>query len=1086
MLNIIDNINIRMRIKITLALTCLINLWSFTQPFTYNRIPSSWRFSSNSIPDPNHIICFKNGGFFLALDKENTFAVVQIASDGSYPVIRSPGNSKYHPDNSPRNDCTSGFEIEGTNYFLLGTSVSGRGISKIDTTSRPGYIFTNFGSSENNEKTNVILEVSDQLFVSGKEILFRDKSNGVILSPRVGLFASLLAKGLPSDPLNSFFYFDPNAKRVKMVGSLTKDSLTPTIYHSLTPLDDQIVTGLGYLGRHNLLLAYYNYRCVGIDLVSGEIVWSTVGMGSRYRFSNAVMDVVGKYDLFVLADTGNNEQMSIFQQNTTLTAPSIISAYDIHDDIISISSSKDGGIILVMNDERALSYERQGSCSSLCLSCNFNDDNDCLSCNEGYYLFDESTPKQCIQCDSFCRICQGPTSCSECSDGYQWEDLSSRCELISQPPPVQESSPSSSSPLQSCESEDMVFVETENSCVDCFEERSYTTHELCSIQNSTIYLYWNISQAFFGRRLDLLEVTVKLSDDYTNSSIKDALKHIPLSYYLADSMRLSFSISGRRITVEIHSNNSFLLKLNRKVEPDEKNLILTSSNLGLKSRSILLETVNGTRFVLLGKSETAPLPVVLSRNDQLDPKLIKYGQYVAYASKISLGAAAVFGILGSSCSLNFGPAFIKLFQIIEILGKFYFLPVKFSPIMDFFLEQVYSLTDFISADKNLIIGPQNFLANPYFNKFTTLNHDRFSLRMMPLQVLLYFSLCFVFFFLGFFKGVKVVDRILKAVGSIKNMIFHMSYVDFMFQSSFALTGIWVGVKNMRFAILLNYIISFYLLYECSILVANLVRMSFLNFGPNHHAVSFEDSLLNDGLKKNGKTQRKRVRFMNALSFFKIMLHQVILTTNQNEPVFCVLACLLLEVSFMTYFCYCWFEYEPFESFYILLEKFSFELCTTNFTISILLKITGAYHVYIDYLTIYLALLCILVQVWSALRSACITLISSFSKKQVGGKKPKTISRIHPQSAKINKQVSSQTNQRIGKRIKIVQYTANSKKILIATQTTVRKGSEDTNSLIPTEREASKKTFQKKSSSTRPWTSTFYPSKVPAPLRSNLA
>ena len=64
-------------------------------------------------------------------------------------------------------------------------------------------------------------------------------------------------------------------------------------------------------------------------------------------------------------------------------------------------------------------------------------------------------------------------------------------------------------------------------------------------------------------------------------------------------------------------------------------------------------------------------------------------------SKGPTAAAAASVAATSVFSINLGPAFIKFFQIVEILGKLYFTPIEYSNLLDYFLSTIFGFSDLI-------------------------------------------------------------------------------------------------------------------------------------------------------------------------------------------------------------------------------------------------------------------------------------------------------------------------------------------------------------------------------------------------------
>ena len=68
--------------------------------------------------------------------------------------------------------------------------------------------------------------------------------------------------------------------------------------------------------------------------------------------------------------------------------------------------------------------------------------------------------------------------------------------------------------------------------------------------------------------------------------------------------------------------------------------------------------------------------------------------------------------------MNFGSAMIKMFQIIEILGKLLYLPVYFQGLLLNVLYSVEQLSSLVSLPSDLIFANDRAQKNRYWTKFT--------------------------------------------------------------------------------------------------------------------------------------------------------------------------------------------------------------------------------------------------------------------------------------------------------------------------------------------------------------------------------
>lgn len=84
------------------------------------------------------------------------------------------------------------------------------------------------------------------------------------------------------------------------------------------------------------------------------------------------------------------------------------------------------------------------------------------------------------------------------------------------------------------------------------------------------------------------------------------------------------------------------------------------------------------------------------------------------------GVSAVSGV-SSVCSvamMNLGSALIKMFQIIEVLGKLLYLPIYFQGILLQVLYAVEQLSSLVTLPPNLILKSQDPNKSKYQMKFT--------------------------------------------------------------------------------------------------------------------------------------------------------------------------------------------------------------------------------------------------------------------------------------------------------------------------------------------------------------------------------
>lgn len=102
-------------------------------------------------------------------------------------------------------------------------------------------------------------------------------------------------------------------------------------------------------------------------------------------------------------------------------------------------------------------------------------------------------------------------------------------------------------------------------------------------------------------------------------------------------------------------------------------------------------------------------------------------------------AVAAFGGVGGACSvgfLNFGAAMIKMFQIIEIIGKFLYLPIWYKGLLLEVLFSVAQLGDLVEIGPDSIVSSSESYSGRkerYWTKFTVYKEYNNVLQSVPMS-----------------------------------------------------------------------------------------------------------------------------------------------------------------------------------------------------------------------------------------------------------------------------------------------------------------------------------------------------------------
>ena len=357
----------------------------------------------------------------------------------------------------------------------------------------------------------------------------------------------------------------------------------------------------------------------------------------------------------------------------------------------------------------------------------------------------------------------------------------------------------------------------------------------------------------------------------------------------------------------------------------------------------------------------------------LSPLFIQAGQTVGNATKLTLAAGAGSVLVTTALSMNIGPGFIKLFQIIEIMGKLYFIPVYFTPTLDYFLSQIFQMSDLISTSPNTLISEQARDPNGQYGKLTSSGQPKNVLRAIPLFVPVYAVLCLICALATFFQPITKKSKILTVVYKfllfLKAFVFEMNFVDFIFYGTYCLLGLWETGSYDHFWLIASKLISVWLIYEGVMYLLSIMSVVFRYKPPinDYEAIKEINELILGGL--NPKYHSHTIaKLYNSSFYLTLFSFQVLLPSTQHSDAGVILMMIITTVNF-TLFCYLLFVKNCFDSWSLILKTMCYEMCLLCLFLSIFTRWMGFHHIYIDYLTIGLTLLCILSQGLFVIQSA---------------------------------------------------------------------------------------------------------------------
>ena len=173
-------------------------------------------------------------------------------------------------------------------------------------------------------------------------------------------------------------------------------------------------------------------------------------------------------------------------------------------------------------------------------------------------------------------------------------------------------------------------------------------------------------------------------------------------------------LNGTNIGITLDTSNSAIS--NVVFSDGGKTAVLITKSVSLTSPDVFLDsnnTTNSTNQTSNTNSTSIAQATVVSKNkdpvistddDPVPNTMVSSAEAIQSLSRGPSAAAAASVIATSTFSINLGPAFIKFFQIVEILGKLYFTPIEYSNLLDFFLSTIYGFSDLIQTPVGFILG----------------------------------------------------------------------------------------------------------------------------------------------------------------------------------------------------------------------------------------------------------------------------------------------------------------------------------------------------------------------------------------------
>ena len=452
-------------------------------------------------------------------------------------------------------------------------------------------------------------------------------------------------------------------------------------------------------------------------------------------------------------------------------------------------------------------------CDQSCSTCSGVTDADCKSCKPGFYLEKQISGSYCSVCHPLCIECEAAdfVSCTKCktSKGFILQDGS--CVL----PPTH--------PLFDCEPLRGLINISTMTCVACMQLTEFYSNSACqTARTDIVYVDYEVS----------LNITVPESNDILPEFIlglkiidpQDILKRYAPIDIMGDPQNQKTGrfelLTSPRLNAKVDKSNETAIWLRVLDLGSEIEFYVNSTTQDDVERNSVY--INKThRLVLLAKSQVLRLNLEESLRIQSDHDWLftrKIDKYLRGA--ISFAIPAVF--IGNLISLDFNSGLIKLFQLMEIIGKFYFAPIQYCVHMHKFLYFVWSLSDFLKLNLESILPPPYFFTTKYYDKLSRNQITKRVLKEDGNSVLIFIFICIAY----------LADRILsickpklqKKLTPYRDIAFthilELNFVDALFYTSFALTSDYDTSHNPELSkyiankLVAVTIFMFYVTYAC--------------------------------------------------------------------------------------------------------------------------------------------------------------------------------------------------------------------------------------------------------------------------------
>jgi len=970
---------------------------------------------------------------FLVLNKDNLYAIFDTKNYLLSTVTMGPTNLYGFPGEQnllPQ----SAFAVPFTGYFLISSSVVGRGITRLDVNS--GSFLSVFGGCDADEVISLLEPLDNNYFVSGKRLSLRSVSSGSRLGylQAQDIYAFTLFKRITATQVVAHNSYELTTSLYDVQAGGPQYLVLQSTIGQFTNIG---VRSIAVLSSINIVvICIQTNTCDGVDLSSRTTKWTFSYTALSITDPNLIATHAAN-DFLVYS---NKELEKIYHMSGATnpsvgvaTAPTNGAEFLLNGEIVSADLfPNDSYAVFLTPTMLRLLWRKDTICHSSCATCSAPGASMCTSCGTKYdpSWSSGSGPGTCIpqSCHFKCATCfgSGASKCTSCPAGSAL--VSNHCnpylasQIVITPSPIS----------QACFKAFKVFDTSSNSCIDCSTKTAFSAKKtLCTTGNQVRYLDWKATLEIDSGnhpiiRLEILDPSVQFSN--TNFSI--------LPKTLSD--RFSITTNDLQVNPEIRSSNDLIVFTGIDTTNYYKNNVVEYTITSIPTIASQVVFSNSWQaMVLVQKTEVlrsliipqngepqppspvgqSPLPDSASTNSsdspptqQVSPTIYKVGTAAAKVTQVFLQVSGGLALGSSLCSLNIGPAFIKLFQIIEVMGKLYFFPVQYSPLLEFVLAKMFSLSDLLNLDKNTLLKENSSYPNKSNGKITKAHEPRHILRSIGGEVLIYLFIATVYCIICLALPVKK-NQWQKAVKEVVwfwvMFCLEMSIVDFSFNASYSLGGYWSFSLLTDPWFLVNKVISILILSHSTYESLSLWTTAFdyHNIEPqkpsSHHHTSPKDSItlsyIKEGLEPSSLSSLP-TRLINPQFHSRLILSQIVLATLQYSPVLCIVVMTLLVLLPSCHLIYSMCTHWPFPGSILAVQRLSFEAALLCHAVVAVMNYCSVWVPFMDYLLLALISIGLLSQ-FLAVISSILSSLQKLCKRREVKRKVTTVLRMEKDRSK---------------------------------------------------------------------------------------